>query len=64
MKLGTLLYLPKNYPCAKCGYYSLIYDVINVSLTVILKVLHMFVDQVLFRILDLFKDAGISKTLC
>ena len=49
MKLGTLLYLPKNYPCAKFGYYNLIYDVINVSLTAISKVLHMFVNQVLFR---------------
>ena len=49
MKLGTLLYLPKNYPCAKFGRYSLIYDVINVSSTEISKVSHMFVNKVLFR---------------
>ena len=46
MKLGTLLYLPRNYPCAKFGCYSLIYDV---TMTAIPKVLHMFVNQVLFR---------------
>ena len=32
MKLGTLLYLPKNYSCTKCGCYSLIYDVTMTSL--------------------------------
>ena len=49
MKVGTCVYLPKNYPCAKFGYYSSISDVINFSSTAISKVLHMFVDQVLFR---------------
>ena len=49
MKLGTGVYLPKNYPCAKFGCYSLINDVINVLSTAISKVLRMFVNQVLFR---------------
>ena len=49
MKLGTGVYFPKSYPCAKFGCYSLINDVINVSSTAISKVLHMFVNQVLFR---------------
>ena len=56
MKLDTLLYLPKKYPCVKFGCYSLIFDVINVSLTAKVlhifiygsKVLHMFVNRVLF----------------
>ena len=49
MKLGTGVYLPENYPCAKFGSYSFINDVINVSSTAISKVLRMFVNQVLFR---------------
>ena len=53
MKLGTLLYLPKNYSCAKFGCDSFIhdvhYDVINVSSTAISNVLHIFVNQVLLR---------------
>ena len=58
MKLGRRLYLPKNYPCAKFGCHSSIsdvnYDVINVSLTAISKVFHMFINQVLFRYESIF----------
>ena len=49
MKLSTHLYLSKNYPCAKFGCHSSINDVIIVSSTVISKVFHVFVNQVLFR---------------
>ena len=53
MKLGTLLYLPKNYPCAKFGCYSLNRDVTMTSsmffLAAMSKVSHIFVNQVLFR---------------
>ena len=53
MKIGTFLYLHKNYSCAKFGCYSSIYDVtkmsINVSSAAISKVSHIFANQVLFR---------------
>ena len=53
MKLGTGVYLPKYYPCAKFGCYSLINDVTVTSSMLrrqqISKVLRMFVNQVLFR---------------
>ena len=53
MKLGTGVYLPKYYPCAKFGCHSLINDVTVTSSMLrrqrYPKVLRMFVNQVLFR---------------